>query len=135
MVKMVPEQDDEEFFLVEEDDCFDDPAKKNEKPVKKKSELVAESNSDQHFKTMPTKKQNVFLIDDSSPLVDDNFRQKQILLNTPEKLDTSTEVIKPFEVEGPVEARNFESEIYGSDDEYDKYLDQLESAGDLESSL
>jgi hypothetical protein len=108
---MVPEQDDEEFFVVEENDCFDEPAKKNEKLVKKKSELLAESNSDQHFKTMPSKKQNVFLIDDSSPLVDDNFRQKQILLNTHEKLDTSTDIIKPFEVEGPVEARNFESEI------------------------
>jgi len=32
-----------------------------------------------------------------------------------------------------VEAKNFEHEIYGSDDEYDKYLDQLESAGDLEN--
>jgi len=70
---VLPEQEREEFFVVKDDDMYDEP--KKEEPVNKNSQRLAESN--QHFKTMPSKKQNVFMIsDDLSPLIDDNFRPK-----------------------------------------------------------
>lgn len=129
MVQMVQyeEQDDDGFFVVEEDDCDLEPAKtKNVQPAKTKNEQLA--------RTMPVKTKNVFLIDDS-PSIDDGFKQKQKSHATPDKLDASSDNIRPCEVEGPVEARNVASNYDGSDDEYDKYLDQLESAGDFESDV
>ena len=71
---------------------------------------------------------------DDSPSIDDSKKKMQISPDTPEKLDASSDNIRTFEVEGPVEARNVDSND-GSDDEYDKYLDQLESAGDFESDV
>jgi len=108
-------QDDDEFFVVEEDDCDLELAKTN-------NVQPAKMENDQLAKTMPVKTKNVFLIDDS-PSIDDGFKQKQKSPDTPEKLDASSDNIRPFEVEGPVEARNVASNYEGSDDEYEKYLD------------